>query len=53
MKGIKIIYEIIFIIPINYEFTFGPKLTTFIRKNCSARMRGILGSNCLKRPLRG
>jgi hypothetical protein len=51
MKGIKIIHEIIFIIAINYEFTFGTKLTTFIMIKCSARMRVIQGSRlCQEAP---
>jgi len=45
------IHEIIFIIAINYEFTFGPQLTTSIRTKCSARMRVILGSRlCQEAP---
>jgi hypothetical protein len=52
LKGIKIIHANIFIIEINYEFTFGPELTTSIRIKCSARMRRILGSRlCLEAPL--
>ena len=45
------IHEIIFIIAINYEFTFGPQLTTSIGTKCSARLRGILGSRlCQEAP---
>ena len=44
LKGIKTIHEIIFIITINYEFTFGLELDTSIRTKCSVRMRVILGS---------
>jgi hypothetical protein len=52
LKGIKIIHKIKFIIVINYEFTFGPELTTSIRTKCSASMRVILGSKlCQEAPV--
>ena len=51
MKEIKIISEIIFIIAKNYAFTKGSKESRFIMAQCSARLRGILGSRlCQEAP---
>ena len=50
-EGKKIIHEIMFIIANNNEFTRGPEIDTSIRAQCSARLRGILGSRLYQEAL--